>query len=99
VYAWLPSIGVSNLIRIQGNLFPAWRGDLLVSSLAAHSLWRMRLHDGHVVFTERIETPRRIRDVLESADGRILMWTDDATLDVLEPATGTARELAFATLC
>jgi aldose sugar dehydrogenase len=99
VYAWLPSIGVSNLIGIERNLFPVWHGDLLVSSLAAHSLWRLRLHDGHVVFTERIETPRRIRDVLEAPDGRILLWTDDATLDVLEPAIDTGRELAFATLC
>jgi cytochrome c2 len=99
VYAWLPSIGVSNLIGVERNLFPAWRGDLLVSSLVGRSLWRMRLHDGHVVFSERIQTPGRIRDVLEAPDGRILLWTDDATIDVLEPATGTSVELAFANLC
>jgi cytochrome c2 len=99
VYAWLPSIGVSNLIGVERNLFPVWHGDLLVSSLASRSLWRMRMHDGHVILTEQIETPRRIRDVLEAPDGRILLWTDDATLDVLEPATGTDRELAFETLC
>jgi cytochrome c2 len=99
VHAWLPSIGVSNLIGIERNLFPVWRGDLLVSSLAARSLWRMRLHDGHVIFSERIETPHRIRDVLEAPDGRIILWTDEATIDVLEPATGTGRELAFANLC
>ena len=99
VFAWLPSIGVSNLVGIEQNLFPIWHGDLLVSSLGAQSLWRMRLNDGHVVFSERIETARRIRDVLEASDGRILLWTDDATLDVLEPATGTGRELAFADLC
>jgi cytochrome c2 len=99
VYAWLPSIGVSNLIGIEQDLFPVWRGDLLVSSLVSRSLWRMRLHEGHVILAERIETPRRIRDVLEAKDGRILLWTDDATLDVIEPATGTGRELAFANLC
>jgi aldose sugar dehydrogenase len=99
VYAWLPSIGVSNVVGVERNLFPVWHGDLLVSSLAAHSLWRMRLHDGHVVLSERIEMPHRIRDVFEASDGRILMWTDDATIDVLEPGTGTARELTFAELC
>jgi cytochrome c2 len=99
VYAWLPSIGVSNLVGVESNLFPVWHGDLLVSSLASQSLWRMRLHDGHVILSERIETPRRIRDVLEAPDGRILLWTDEATLDVLEPASGTSRELAFADLC
>jgi cytochrome c len=59
----------------------------------------MRMRDGHVIFSECFETPRRIRDVLEAPDGRILLWTDDSTIDVLEPATGTGRELAFANLC
>jgi len=99
VYAWLPSIGVSNLVGIERNLFPVWHGDLLVSSLATRSLCRLRMHDAHVVFSECFETPRRIRDVLEAPDGRILLWTDDSTIDVLEPATGTGRELAFANLC
>jgi cytochrome c2 len=97
--AWLPSIGVSNLIGIQSDLFQVWRGDLLVSSLAVRSLYRLHLHDGHVILSERIETPHRIRDLLEAPDGRIILWTDEATLDVLEPATGTTRELAFANLC
>ena len=33
VFAWMPSIGVSQLISLQGDLFPTWKGDLLVASL------------------------------------------------------------------
>ena len=99
VYAWLPSIGTSNLIGIEKNLFPSWHGDLVVGSLKAQSLWRVRLEDGHAVLTERIETPRRIRDLIEGEDGRIYIWSDDATIDVIGPAKGTEAGLAFATLC
>ena len=46
--------------------------------------------------TERIETPRRIRDLIEGEDGRIYIWSDDATIDVIGPAKGTEAGLAFA---
>ena len=42
---------------------------------------------------------RRIRDLIETDDGRIMLWTDEGTLDVLGPAKGTEKELAYATLC
>ncbi|MEQ9567243.1 MAG: PQQ-dependent sugar dehydrogenase, partial [Pseudomonadales bacterium] len=33
VYAWIPSIGISDLIEINGSDFPRWRGNLLVAAL------------------------------------------------------------------
>jgi glucose/arabinose dehydrogenase len=49
VLAWVPSIGVSNLIELE-NFHPAWNGDLLVESLKAQSLFRLRRDgDGRVV--------------------------------------------------
>ena len=35
IYAWVPSIGISEMIAIEGDAFPYWKGDLLVSSLGA----------------------------------------------------------------
>lgn len=99
VYAWQPSIAASNLIRIEQDRFPSWTGDLLVASLAAESLWRVRLRAQHVVLVEPIHIGSRIRDLIEDADGRIVLWTDDATLISLTPAAGTSGELLFDTRC
>ena len=45
-YAWVPSIGISQLIVIEGSAFPFWKGDLMVSSLLAETLYRLRIEDG-----------------------------------------------------
>jgi cytochrome c2 len=99
VYAWQPSIATSNLIRIEQDLFHSWKSDLLVASLAGESLWRVRLRDQHVVLVEPIHIGSRIRDLVEGADGRIVLWTDDATLVSLTPEAGTSGELLFDTRC
>jgi cytochrome c2 len=99
VFAWTPSIGVSNLIGIQKDLMPVWKGDLLISSLRAESLFRMRIVDGHAVMVEPIPIHRRIRTLLEGYDGRIILWTEDAGIVSIMPATGTGRQLLFATTC
>jgi cytochrome c2 len=99
VFAWVPSIGVSNLIRVEGDLMPVWKGELLVSSLRAESLFRMHLVDHHVVMAEPIPIHRRVRTLLEGFDGRIVLWTEDAALVTIGPASGTSGELLFASSC
>jgi cytochrome c2 len=90
IYAWIPSIGVSNLIQLRGSAFPAWQGDLMVGSLSGlgngQSLYRIRMLDGRVVFAERIVTGKLVRDLVELADGRLLLWEGLTTLQLVEPA-------------
>lgn len=84
-YAWVPSIGVSQLAVIQQPLFANWQGDLLVSSLKAQSLFRVRVEDGRAVFAEPILIGHRIRDIAEIADGTIVLKTDDGYLLYIRP--------------
>lgn len=98
-FVWIPSIGVSNLIRIEQDRFPVWKGDFLVSSLHGHSLFRIRLLDQHVIFSEPIEIGERIRDLIEGHDGRLVLWTDSSSLISLTPADGTDGAVIFATTC
>lgn len=80
-FAWVPSIGVSNLIVVEeGSVFPRWEGDLLVSSMRDQSLWRIRVRDERVAYAERIELKTRIRDLLQGHDGRIVIWSDEGEL-------------------
>lgn len=98
-FAWVPSVGVSNLIRIEGDRFATWRGDLIVGSLATRSLYRVVTEGDRIVVNEHIPVDRRVRDLLELEDGRILLWTDDAALVTIEPASGMSTALQFATSC
>lgn len=99
-FAWLPSIGVSQIIRIErDSLFPIWQGDLLVGSLSTRALYRLVTGEGRIVLSEPIEIGKRVRDIHEMRDGRILIWTDDAALVTLAPARGDDGASLFATQC
>lgn len=99
VFAWVPSIGVSNLIGVEHELFPQWRGQLLIASLKAKTLFRALIRDDHVAYLEPIVIGSRIRDLVEGHDGRIILWTDDDTLVSLRPTHGTGGEALFAEKC
>jgi len=79
IFSWVPSVGISNLIQI--NRFDRrWDGDFLVASLKAMSLFRLRLSENRVLFSEPIWIGERIRDIVQLKDGTIVLWTDDAKL-------------------
>lgn len=84
VYAWVPSIGISNLIQVDVETHP-WYGDLLVSSLSGLSLYRLHIRDGRVVFAEPIRVGERIRDLIMMADGTLLLFADNARFVELKP--------------
>ena len=76
VFAWIPSIAISNLIISESQLFPLWQGDLLIASLISQSLYRVRLHEGRVMNVEQIEIGTRVRDIAQMPDGRIALLSD-----------------------
>jgi cytochrome c2 len=77
VFAWTPSIGISNVIQVQ-NAPEEWHGDLLVASLIRMTLYRMRIRDSRVILVEPIKIGARIRDLVQMNDGTLLLWTDKA---------------------
>jgi len=85
VYAWLPSIVPTGIVRIpfEATEFGLWAGDLVLGTLRDQSLRRLRLDaDNRVVYDERIEIGNRIRDLVVLGDGTILVLTD-ATAELL----------------
>jgi cytochrome c2 len=92
VFAWVPSIGVSNLIEVRGEEFALWKGDLLVLSLAQQTMHRLRLEGEQVVYDEPIRFDgMRLRDIAEFPDGRIALWTDGGQVVLLRNADRTGR--------
>jgi glucose/arabinose dehydrogenase len=92
VYAWLPSVGISNLTSVRSDVFKSWKGDLLVASLRGETVFRIRFHDRRVLYAEPIPIGWRIRDIAEAPDGRIIVLLDDGSVGSIEPiaSTGTA---------
>lgn len=79
VYYWDPVIAPGGAAFYQGDMFPGWRGNLLVSGLAGAHLARLVLDGERVVGEERLltEVGDRIRDVAVAADGAVWVVTDE----------------------
>ena len=96
IYAWVPSVATSNLIRVTGTIFPAWQGDLLVSSLSGLgnglSLFRVRIVEQRVILVERIKVGHTVRDLIEIEDGRIITWDGSNALYIVAPSNHVFSE-------
>lgn len=70
VVDFTPAPAVSNFTFHDGTQFPGWRDDLLVGSLKASTLYRLRIEDETLVEQEKLITDfGRIRDVAMGDDG------------------------------
>lgn len=91
VVAWVPSIGVSNLVQMDGPSFPAWEGNLIVGSLAGlgngYSLYRVVVRGNRAVTMERIVTGRHVRDLVKLDTGSLILWDGMQSLQFVSPAT------------
>jgi glucose/arabinose dehydrogenase len=75
-YYWHPSVAPSGLIVYTGDRFPGWRGNVLLGGLVSEALVRLTIEGNRVKAEERISMHRRIRDVIQSPDGAVLLVTD-----------------------
>ena len=80
-YYWDPVIAPSGLAFYSGNLFPQWKGNVLVGALRGQMLDRLVLDGDRVVAEEPllVELHSRIRDVRVGPDGAVYVLTDHPT--------------------
>jgi glucose/arabinose dehydrogenase len=88
VWHWTPSIAPSGMAFYTGNLFPAWKGSLLVGALKGEMLVRLSLDGGKVTGEERLlhDLGERIRDVRQGPDGALYLLTDASNGRILRVA-------------
>ena len=87
---WIPSPAVAGITFYEGDRFPKWRGDLIVATMKANALIRVRLNGERFVedeFMLKGELPR-VRDVRTGPDGFVYLLTDEKNGAILrlEPA-------------
>ena len=93
-FAWVTSLGISAIAVNDERHFPLWKDDLLVASLAARSLYRVRRHGTAVQYVEQIEVGYRIRDLTFMPDGRIALLQDDGWVHFLGRSARYCTEAA-----
>jgi glucose/arabinose dehydrogenase len=91
VRSWSPVISPSGAIFYTGSLFSGWRGSLIAGGLSSQALIRLTLDGQRVANEERIDMKRRIRDLIQTSDGAILVVVDDKSGDLLRLTPSGAR--------
>lgn len=78
IHHWTPSIAPSGMVFYTGNLFPGWRGSLLVGALAGKHVSRLST-DGKKILGEEqlLIQSARFRDVEQGPDGALYLLTDE----------------------
>lgn len=91
LFYWDPSIAPSGLAVYEGDMFPEWRGDLLVGALKYQLLSRLDRDDsGRILEEHRMfeDAFGRIRDVKVATDGSIWLLTDESDGSVIRISRG-----------
>ena len=83
VRTWTPVISPSGAVFYTESLFTGWRGSALVGGLSSQALIRLTMDGERVAMEERVDMKRRIRDVIGTPDGAILVIVDDKNGELL----------------
>lgn len=73
---WTPTISPSGMTYYTGDMFPEWKGSLLIGGLTSSGLVRVSIDGEEASEAERIPLGARIRDVVQAPDGSIYVLTD-----------------------
>ena len=65
IYAFVPSIGICELIRLPNSFSKKWNNNFLITSLYGKSLFRVKFDKNFnkIIFIEKIYVGERIRDI------------------------------------
>jgi glucose/arabinose dehydrogenase len=83
IYHWTPVISPSGMIFYTGDVFPKWKGNILIGGLSSEALVRLTLDGQRVTREERIDMGERIRDVHQGDDGAVYLLTDKSDGEIL----------------
>jgi len=86
IHYWVPSIGPSGMAFVTSDLYPDWKGNLLVGSLAFQYLERLVLDGEKVGYREKLmEDIGRVRNVRQGPDGYIYVAVEGKGIYKLIP--------------
>jgi len=83
---WWQTIAPTGLTFYEGNEFPQWHGDIILSGLSRGSLWRINMENNEVVSLEELFVNDRVRSrkVAMSPSGKLYLLTDEKNGKLIE---------------
>lgn len=76
-FAFVPSIGATNVFFASAREFPHWSDSLLVGSLRANTLFVVKLEGEQVAYVEPIPLGHALRDAITLRNGQIAILADE----------------------
>ena len=90
IFSFIPSIGISEIIKIPDEFHKDWKDNFLLSSLNAGSLFRVKFNKNFnkILYMEKIFVNSRIRDLKYSVklNSIILALEDFTEIGILSPS-------------
>ena len=90
IFSFVPSIGISEIIKIPDEFHKDWKGNFVLSSLNAGSLYRIKFNKNFnkILYMEKIFVNSRIRDLKYSKEiNSIILALEDFTeIGILSPS-------------
>jgi aldose sugar dehydrogenase len=79
LHIWVPSIAPSSMVRLSSDVYPGWKNNIFVTSLAHQQLVRLEMSGTKVLKEHRLlaELEERLRDVKQGPDGKLYLLTDN----------------------
>ena len=86
IYSYVPSIGISAIIKVPNYFDEYWKNNFLIASLYGNSLYRVKFDDkfNKILFSEKIYIGERIRDIKFYEDLIILTFEGGLDLGILK---------------
>jgi len=77
LYTWTPSIGICGMTFITSDKFKSWKGNLLVTGLASHKLYRCVVNNNKITEEFVLLSEGRVRNVVQAPDGSIYVSVEN----------------------
>jgi aldose sugar dehydrogenase len=82
--SWTPVISPAGAVIYSGNLFPRWKGSMLLGALSGQALVRVALNGENARKADRWNMDQRIREVEQGPDGALWLLEDGPSARLLK---------------
>ena len=81
LFSFVPSIGISEIIKIDNNFSKKWQNNYLIASLNYMHLLRVKFNNSFtkLIYIEKIFIGERIRDLIYLKDKNIILFAMEST--------------------